>query len=154
MDELIEQNMGLVASIVNSFGPKNHTEREDLMDAGRIGLWKALKKYDKKNGLISTYAWRPIRWSIIREIKNRKPSLNSVSVDNLENVAPALSSEPQENIWELFSNDMDEEEKTLIELRRQGYKFHEICEILDQTPSKVKNKFYKLIKRLREANAE
>lgn len=43
MDELIEKNMGLVIKIVNQFQPRNHTERQDLIDAGRIGLWKALK---------------------------------------------------------------------------------------------------------------
>ena len=120
--------MGLVVSIVNSFGPKNHTERQDLMDAGRIGLWKALQKYNRENGhLISTYAWRPIRWSIIREIKSRK--------------------------FQGFSDFEINKIQRLIDLRKEGYKFHEICDILDETPSKVKNKFYKLIKRLREANA-
>jgi len=148
MDELIEQNMGLVVSIVNSFGPKNHTEREDLMDAGRIGLWKALQKYNQNNGhLISTYAWRPIRWSIIREIKNRK---YAVSIDQI--ASPAIAQ--TENLWECYTDDMTEDEKILIDLRREGYKFREICDILNETPSKVKNKFYKLIKRLREANAE
>lgn len=147
MDELIEQNMGLVASIVNSFGPKNHTERQDLMDAGRIGLWKALQKYNKHHGhLLSTYAWRPIRWSIIREIKNRKKSIS------LNDVPPPLTELP-DNIWEYYTNDMTDEEKRLIELRCQGYKFREICEIVNETPSAVKNKFYKLIARLREANA-
>jgi len=147
MDELIEKNMGLVVSIVNSFGPKNHTEREDLMDAGRIGLWKALQKYNRENGhLISTYAWRPIRWSIIREIKSRK---KFVSIDQ---VASPVA-ETKQNLWECYTDDMSSEEKTLIDLRREGYKFHEICDILDESPSKVKNKFYKLIKRLREANA-
>ena len=48
---------------------------------------------------------------------------------------------------------MTDEEKRLIELRCQGYKFREICEIVNETPSAVKNKFYKLIARLREANA-
>ncbi len=148
MDELIEQNMGLVVSIVNSFGPKNHTEREDLMDAGRIGLWKALQKYNQNNGhLISTYAWRPIRWSIIREIKNRK---YAVSIDQI--ASPSIAQ--TENLWECYTDDMTEDEKILIDLRKEGYKFREICDILNETPSKVKNKFYKLIKRLREANAE
>jgi RNA polymerase sigma factor (sigma-70 family) len=147
MDELIEQNMGLVIRIVNSFGPKNHTEREDLIDAGRIGLWKALKKYKKENGLISTYAWRPIRWSIIREIKNRK---SYVSIDS---ISPPIVNN-KENLWECYSDDMTEEEILLIELRQQGYKFHEICSILQEKPSRIKNKFYRLIKRLRESNAE
>jgi len=147
MDELIEENMGLVVSIVNSFGPKNHTEREDLIDAGRIGLWKALKKYKSENGLVSTYAWRPIRWSIIREIKSRRVH---ASIDNI--ASPSVES--KDNLWETYTIDMTEEEKRLIELRKQGYKFHEICSLLNQKPSKVKNKFYRLINRLKEANAE
>lgn len=148
MDELIEQNMGLVVSIVNSFSPKNHTEREDLIDAGRIGLWKALQKYNQSKGnLLSTYAWRPIRWSIIREIKNRKKEIS------LYDIAPPLV-QNNDKLWELYTNDMTDEEKELIELRKQGYKFREMCEILDETPSTVKNKFYKLIARMKEANED
>ena len=31
MDDVIEQNMGLVVSVVNSFKPRNHVEKEDYM---------------------------------------------------------------------------------------------------------------------------
>ena len=68
MDDIIEKNMGLVASVVKSFKPKNHVEKEDYMQAGRIGLWKALKKHDPSKAALSTYAWNPIRWEIIKEI--------------------------------------------------------------------------------------
>ena len=44
-NDLIETHMGLVISVVNSFKPQNMTERDDYIQAGRIGLWKALKKY-------------------------------------------------------------------------------------------------------------
>ena len=50
MEDLIEKNMGLVASIVNSFQPKDQTEREDYLQAGRIGLWKALQKFNPDKG--------------------------------------------------------------------------------------------------------
>jgi RNA polymerase sigma factor (sigma-70 family) len=149
MNDLIEQNMGLVISIVNSFGPKNHTERDDLIDAGRIGLWKALEKYSPDNGnSISTYAWRPIKWSIIKEIKNRR---SFVSIDNI--VDPEIKTKNE--AWEYYTNDITEEEKMLIELRKEGYRFHEICDILKDfgKPSKIKKTYYKLIKKLREANA-
>jgi len=148
MDDLIEENMGLVADIVKKFKPKNHTEREDLMDAGRIGLWKALQKYDLESGnAISTYAWRPIRWSIIREIKNQNSNKTLSLIDNTY-----VDIKSKENLWELFTNDMTDEEKKIINLRQQGYKFREICGILNQSPSSVKNKFYNLLVRLREAN--
>ena len=52
MNDLIEENMGLVVSVVNSFKPRNNTEREDYIQAGRIGLWKALKNYDPNRGAV------------------------------------------------------------------------------------------------------
>lgn len=150
MDDLIEENMGLVVDIVKKFKPKNHTELQDLVDAGRIGLWKALQKYDLKSGnAISTYAWRPIRWSIIREIKNQNKFTNRPIIDNM-----CADIENKEKLWELFTSDMTEEEKSIIKLRQAGYKFREICNILEQSPSSVKNKFYNLLVRLREANKD
>ena len=69
MKDLVEENMGLVISIVNRFNPKNLTEREDYIQAGRIGLWKALEKFCEDRGTkFSPYAWNPIRWEIIKEI--------------------------------------------------------------------------------------
>ena len=50
MEELIEQNMGLVLTIVNRFKPKTVTEKEDYIQAGRIGLWKALMKFSHTRG--------------------------------------------------------------------------------------------------------
>lgn len=150
MDELIEENMGLVARIVNSFEPKNHTERQDYMDAGRIGLWKALKKYDIKSGnVISTYAWRPIRWSIIREIKNHKKH-NNISLNDISD--KFYSKNIDSDLWECYTNEMTEDEKQILSLRVEGYKFREICNILNQSSSSVKNKFYNLVKKLRKAN--
>jgi len=146
MDKLIEQHMPLVASIVNNFEPKNNTEREDLLDAGRIGLWKALRKFDPAHGsMVSTYAWRPIQWAIIREIKNRQRNVS------LDDVAPPSVRTP-ERIWEYYPSDMTDQEKQLIELRCEGYKFREICEIVNETPSTVKNRFYKAIRKIKEGN--
>jgi len=157
MDELIEENMGLVISIVNSFKPKNHTEREDLIDAGRIGLWKALKKYDaKKSCKISTYAWRPIRWSIIKEIKNRKKSSEILyNNPNFEkNLVEFIGEEVKDRIWESLPSNLTEEERMLIELRCEGYKLREICSIIGEKPSIIKNRFYKLINRLKEDHSK
>ena len=70
MEDKIEANMGLVVSVVNSFNPKSDEEREEYIQAGRIGLWKALQKYDPNRGCkFSPYARNPIRWEIIKIIK-------------------------------------------------------------------------------------
>ncbi len=55
-DRLVENNMGLVYSIVGRFSDR-HCEREDLMQIGAIGLIKAVKKFDISYGVqFSTYA--------------------------------------------------------------------------------------------------
>ena len=50
MEELIEQNMGLVLSVVKCFNPKNQTEQDDYVQAGRIGLLKGISKYSATGG--------------------------------------------------------------------------------------------------------
>lgn len=145
MDDLIEKNMGLVKSIVDSFSPKNNTEREDLIDAGRIGLWKALKGFNHSKGNLTTYAWRPIRWSIVREIKKNKKHL---SLDNINHP----SCEKTDQLWEFYSIYTSEEEKKLLELRGQGYKLREIAKETNQSIMTVRQKIHNTLRKLREIN--
>jgi RNA polymerase sigma factor (sigma-70 family) len=149
MNELIEENMGLVISVVNSFKPQNQTEREDYVQAGRIGLWKALKKYDNSKGtVLSTYAWNPIRWEIIKEIKSvKKNRYKPLSFTN----SPSYLT--REGFWELLPPSFSEEEVLLLDLRRMGYKLSEMAEISGRKNSYVKRVFYKAVKKLKEYNA-
>ena len=59
--QLILENMGLVVSLARSFNPKNNQELEEYIQSGRIGLWKAIKKYDPDRGALSTIAWNSFR---------------------------------------------------------------------------------------------
>lgn len=148
MDDLIEEHMGLVVSVVNSFKPRNSTEREDYVQAGRIGLWKALKKYDPTKGaVLSTYAWNPIRWEIIKEIKSAKKGRYVSSTSN----NPPLYHRKDE-IWEVLPSFLSDEEVGLVELRKMGYKLSEMAEITGRTSSYVKRIFYKAVKKIREKN--
>lgn len=144
MEDIIEENMGLVISIVNTFNPKNDTERQDLIDAGRIGLWKAIQKYNpKKNVKVCTFAWRPIRWSIIRELQRRN------SCVSLNEIAEPLTHN-KERIWELLPSDTTDQEKEIVRMRCEGYRFKEISEEMQEDADVIKNKFYKLIRKLKE----
>jgi RNA polymerase sporulation-specific sigma factor len=149
MNELIEENMGLVISVVNSFKPQNQTEREDYVQAGRIGLWKAIKNYDSKKGaVLSTYAWNPIRWEIIKEIKSLKKSrYKPLSFTNSPNYSM------KEGFWEILPPSFSDEEVLLLDLRRMGYKLSEMAEISGRKNSYVKRVFYKAVKKLKEYNA-
>ena len=149
MNELIEQNMGLVIAIVNSFRPQNPTEREDYLQAGRIGLWKALKKYDNSKGaVLSTYAWNPIRWEIIKEIKSLKKNRYKVLSD--ANLPTYID---KDEFWEIVPSFLSEEEVSLLELRRMGYKLSEMAEISGKKNSYIKRIFYKALKKIKEYNA-
>ena len=98
MEELIEKNMGLVLSIVNKFNPRNQTEKDDYIQAGRIGLWKAITKFSKNGGSkFSPYAWNPIRWEIIKEIRSAKSKHDSTNIEDCKNFA---TNPPSSSFWE------------------------------------------------------
>jgi DNA-directed RNA polymerase specialized sigma subunit len=148
MDDLIEKNMGLVVSVVNSFKPQNPTEREDYIQAGRIGLWKALKKYDPSKGaVLSTYAWNPIRWEIIKEIKSAKKGRYTTLTR-----ARCPIYKRRDELWEFLPSILSEEEVNFLELRKMGYKLAEMADITGKTSSYVKRIFYRAVKRIREKN--
>jgi RNA polymerase sigma factor (sigma-70 family) len=151
MENLIEENMGLVISIVNSFSPKNDEEREEYIQAGTIGLWKALKKYDPDRGCkLSPYARNPIRWEIIKVINSSKKFNNQCSLNNM--VVDFLEICHEDNFWEFMPDSLTEEEKIILKLRCEGYNFSEICKKLERGRHYTKQLFMNAIDKLRESN--
>ncbi len=69
-DKLVENNMGLVYSIVKRYSGRGY-ETEDLVQIGAIGLIKAIKKFDTKfNVCFSTYAVPVIAGEIKRFLRD------------------------------------------------------------------------------------
>lgn len=69
-NEIVEENMGLVWSVVKRFYNRGH-ETEDLFQIGCIGLIKAIKKFDMEfNVKFSTYAVPMIIGEIKRFIRD------------------------------------------------------------------------------------
>lgn len=69
-DVLVEENMGLVHSIVKRYIGRGY-EREDLVQIGAIGLLKAIDKFDKSFGVqFSTYAVPMIAGEIKRFMRD------------------------------------------------------------------------------------
>lgn len=147
IDDAIKENMSLVYSIVNSFNPSNKTVKQDLIDVGRIALWKSLLTYDENKGKITTYAYRPIRWAIIRELKNKTKDKNISITSVLE-----PSYKEKEKLWEVVDSSLTVLQKEIIKLRMHGFKFDEICDLLNEDASIVKSNFYKTIKYLKKIN--
>ena len=152
MEELIEKNMGLVLSIVNKYNPKNQTEKEDYIQAGRIGLWKALTKFSKNGGSkFSPYAWNPIRWEIIKEIRSAKAKHPSIHIEE-ESQHP--SSNSAASFWEYVPSSLDTKEKRVVQLRLEGYNFKEIAAEMRCHRSHIKKIFHKAISKIRDTNDE
>jgi RNA polymerase sporulation-specific sigma factor len=153
MEDLIENNMGLVISIVNKFNPKNQTERDAYIQAGRIGLWKALKKFRPEMGTkFSPYAWKPIRWEIIKEIRSQKDNkhlpLTDTSFAQKEDVS--LSYMSQENFWEIIPSTLTDNEHRIIKLRLEGYTLKEIADSLETNRSNIRKSLEKAMRKIRD----
>ena len=151
MRDLVEENMGLVISIVNRFNPKNTTERDDFIQAGRIGLWKAIDKFCETRGSkFSPYAWNPIRWEIMKEIrssmKHKHVPLNMDDDDSLGTYTDS------ESFWELIPSSLTEEEREIIRLRLEGNNYKEISMSLGCSRALVKKQFNSAIKKIRDNN--
>jgi len=150
MEELIEKNMGLVLTIVNRFNPKNQTEKEDYIQAGRIGLWKALTKFSKTGGSkFSPYAWNPIKWEIIKEIRLIKNKYNST---NIEDCYHSYSSNNNTPFWELIPSNLTQKESQVIQLKLEGYNFKEISNKLQCHRSNTKKIFQSAVRKIKETN--
>ena len=81
--QLVEQNMGLVWSIVRRFSGRG-TENEDLFQIGAIGLMKAIDKFDCSFEVrFSTYAVPMIMGEIKRFLRDDSPIRVSRSLKEL-----------------------------------------------------------------------
>ena len=125
---------------------RDQTEREDYLQAGRIGLWKALQKFNPDKGSkFSPYAWNPIRWEIIKEIKMMKRKKDHIDLSSVH--VPAYIE--KEKFWE-YLPDLTDEERMVLDLRLMEYRFHEICTKMGKSNTYIKKLFYSAVEKIKE----
>ena len=104
-EKVIEDNIGLVKTIVSRFNVSKF-DKDDLMQAGLIGLWKAAYHYNEEMGVkFSTYSVK----YILGEIKNELKNLNVIKVSRkyysiINEYANAISYEVQLNLFIISSS--------------------------------------------------
>lgn len=91
VEYLIQSNMGLVYKKVNSYFVNGYLNSDDLIQAGTIGLWKAIKTYDfNKSASFATYATTCINNEIRMLLREQQKynRLNYISLSSIlhENV--------------------------------------------------------------------
>ena len=156
MEDLIEKNMGLVLTVVDRFKPKNQQDKEAYIQAGRIGLWKALNKYSEAGGSkFSPYAWNPIRWEIIKEIRSATGKYKHTDINEYDRDAETLYAQNKAPTFvfdDLLPDTLTDLELKIIMLRREGYNFKEISTNLNRHRSNIKKLYDSAVYKIRETN--
>jgi RNA polymerase sigma factor (sigma-70 family) len=159
--QLILDNMGLVVSLARSFNPRNNQELEEYIQSGRIGLWKAIKKYDANKGALSTIAWNYIRWEIIRSLpdskKMRNKNLKQVCFTDISESNFALAEyydeSSRQEIQELLPDSLTKQEQALIMLKLDGFTMNEIGNYFGKSRVWAHTIYKKAFEKIKEANS-
>ena len=142
---MIQNNMGLVVKIAKGFNPSNAMVLDEYIQAGRIGLLKAIRTHNIKRSTFGTTAWHHIRWGILEYIKH----------EQMEPVLPITmepSGETYESITDYLPNTLSEREREVILLRNQGHTFKDIGEIHGYSKSWANYIFHSGILKVKRAN--
>lgn len=138
--------MGLVVSICKKFKPKNLNELDELVQAGRIGLWKAIVKHNAKKAKLSTIAWRYIRWEILKHIENNKTFYTT-----LPHIEKAYNTNAE--LWEFIPDSITDLENKVLKLRLlDGRPFIEIGKMTGLSKSWVYSIYNRAISKIKDAN--
>jgi RNA polymerase sporulation-specific sigma factor len=140
--ELVENNIGLVGHVVNSFAPRNKLEDEEFYGQGCLGLVKAAKTFNPENGvLFASYAVICIKNEIRLFLRTRRRYERRICL--LENILPGQHEERKEDRFsylDCIADDHDVEEE--IERQHEIQYLRTILETLPELEKTiVKKKF-------------
>ena len=177
-NELLELYKGLVVKIARSYFILGG-EMEDIVQEGMIGLYKAIKGYDKKkNASFKTFATMCIKHQIqsaikVANAKKNSPLSNSVSLQSFsENsddddflpvnlifqVSPdekIINKEDYRNLLENIKKMLSEKELQVLKYYLKGYTYKEISNILGTSEKSIDNSLSRIkskLKKLTENN--
>ncbi len=147
-DRLIRENYGLVVSQALCFF--NDSNFEDYIQAGLIGLLKAIRTHNEERASFSTYASICVKNSIstLRKKLNR-PSLTN----KMEEFYSEFPYNSKDTILDYLPESFSEEYKFIVKMRLEGYTNKEISEYLSITKNDVSEKIRLIIQMLREVNS-
>lgn len=84
-DALVRKYENLIHSVIAKKLP-DYVGDDDLVQVGRIALWRCAKRYDPDKGKFTTYAYKAIYHHMLKELSKRKSevSLNTTIVSEDE----------------------------------------------------------------------
>ena len=177
-NEILERYKGLVVKIARSYFILGG-EMEDIVQEGMIGLYKALKGYDKKkNASFKTFATMCIKHQIqsaikVANAKKNSPLSNSVSLQSFsensddEDFLPVslifqispdekvINKENYQNLLENIKKMLSDKEFQVLKYYLKGYTYKEISNILGTSEKSIDNSLSRIkskLKKLTENN--
>lgn len=174
LNEIIERYKSLIELCVSNYFI-NGAEKDDLMQEGRIGLFKAIMNYDSsRDSSFKTFANLCIKRQLINAVKNSNrqkhmPLNNYVSLNgtndensnddtfsNIETVLNKSVEDPLDTITKKeYMNEINDTldknlsnfEKDVLDLLLQGYKYDEIAKKLDSNSKAIDNAIQRIRKK-------
>lgn len=132
---------------------KNHSE---FVQAGRVGLWKALQRYEKERGDFAPFAYRSIYGSMLDELKKSYTN-EQQAVPTEDDVLERIIGFKEEidaqsdTIFEAISN-LNHTEQQLIQLLFiEGFSLDEVARRLGMTKESLKKKRQRTLKKLKNS---
>lgn len=151
-EEVLEQYEPMIYACIRKLRIyKNHSE---FLQAGRVGLWKALQRYEKDRGDFAPFAYRSIYGSILDELKkshaNEQQTVPTES-DVLERIIGSNKEvvEQDKSLTEALSH-LNPTEQQLIQLIFiEEYSLNEVASRLEMSKESVKKKRQRTLKKVR-----
>lgn len=137
--QIVEENLALVRSIAKKFPKTRLSQFNDYVNVGVIAFLQCLETYDKSKGAITTYAYRPIHWAMIKEFNQAGRILPSINGKTL----PVF---PKEEISDYFPDSLFQKERLILEKYVEGFKTTEIAKILNMSRGSI----YRILKEAKQ----
>lgn len=155
-------------NLVYKFLWRSHLDEEEFYDIVIFGYLEAVQDYLEKPELLrfkfSTVAWIKMRCCVISEyIYQNRPKRNAPMGTYHEEFDTAVLNQFLPNRMTAIAETLDNQtlairllshltpkEKTVVQLKAEGYTYKEIAEQCNITTHGVDNRFYRMRKRLRK----
>lgn len=128
---LIEHNLRLVAHIVKKYNSA-HTDNEDLISIGTIGLIKGINTFDNsKNTKLATYAARCVENEILMHLRSTKKLNQEILLQE------TIGSDKEGNEIRLFDV-LENDEESVVNKVEQNVNKEKLYEMLKHLPRREK----------------
>lgn len=146
LEQLLQDNYGLVVNQALLFKPKNNLILEEYIQIGITAFLKAAGNFDAEKGKFSTYISNCIHNAIFDFVKkNNKVQI----VDISENYVDSYN---RQSIDEFLPKNLTMAETKIIEMKLSNYTKQEIIEILALDINEFNILFKSIKKKIKEAN--